>query len=165
MQANLTRLNDLTDELRRQLKPLGRQAEIARRAAGVQAELRDSRLRLLADDLQSLQERLARDVADEEAITAQRTQVEAAAELARARESELELQLAEDAPLVDQHPADLVPPVVAARAVLAACRRWPPIAPACWPPNPSPNCPVATRTPSRPKRPKPGPRNSVCRRP
>src|ERR671934_233915 len=49
MQANLTRLTDLTAELRRQLKPLGKQAEIARRAAGVQAELRDSRLRLLAD--------------------------------------------------------------------------------------------------------------------
>ena len=51
MQANLTRLTDLTDELRRQLKPLGRQAEVARRAAVVQADLRDARLRLLADDL------------------------------------------------------------------------------------------------------------------
>src|SRR5213078_1814630 len=51
MQANLARVTDLTAELRRQLKPLGKQAEIARRAAGVQAELRDSRLRLLADDL------------------------------------------------------------------------------------------------------------------
>ena len=30
MQANLTRLQDLTSELRRQLKPLGRQAEVAR---------------------------------------------------------------------------------------------------------------------------------------
>ena len=51
MQANLTRLADLTAELRRQLKPLGRQAEIARRAQAVQAELRDARLRLPADDL------------------------------------------------------------------------------------------------------------------
>ena len=33
MQANLNRLNDLTAELRRQLKPLGKQAEVARRAA------------------------------------------------------------------------------------------------------------------------------------
>ena len=32
-QANLNRLTDLTAELRRQLKPLGRQAEVARRAA------------------------------------------------------------------------------------------------------------------------------------
>ncbi|HVD87890.1 MAG TPA: AAA family ATPase, partial [Jatrophihabitantaceae bacterium] len=68
MQANLTRLADLTDELRRQLKPLGRQAEIARRAAGVQAELRDSRLRLLADDLTTLYVARDSEVADETAV-------------------------------------------------------------------------------------------------
>ena len=51
MQANLARVQDLTDELRRQLKPLGRQAAVARRAAVIQADLRDARLRLLADDL------------------------------------------------------------------------------------------------------------------
>lgn len=49
--ANLARLTDLTTELRRQLKPLGRQAEMARRAATIQADLRDARLRLAADDL------------------------------------------------------------------------------------------------------------------
>ena len=48
MEGNLNRLNDLTAELRRQLKPLGRQADLARRAAGIQADLRDARLRLLA---------------------------------------------------------------------------------------------------------------------
>jgi chromosome segregation protein len=51
MEANLTRLTDLTGEIRRQLKPLGRQAEVARKAAVIQAEARDARLRLLADDL------------------------------------------------------------------------------------------------------------------
>jgi chromosome segregation protein len=51
MQANLARLTDLTTELRRQLKPLGRQAEVARRAQTVQADLRDARLRLASDDL------------------------------------------------------------------------------------------------------------------
>ncbi|MDH6197256.1 chromosome segregation protein [Mycobacterium frederiksbergense] len=51
MAANLARLTDLTTELRRQLKPLGRQAEMARRAATIQADLRDARLRLAADDL------------------------------------------------------------------------------------------------------------------
>jgi len=51
MAANLARLTDLTTELRRQLKPLGRQAEMARRAQTIQADLRDARLRLAADDL------------------------------------------------------------------------------------------------------------------
>ncbi|HEY2087054.1 MAG TPA: chromosome segregation protein SMC [Mycobacterium sp.] len=51
MSANLARLNDLTTELRRQLKPLGRQAEVARRAQTIQADLRDARLRLAADDV------------------------------------------------------------------------------------------------------------------
>ncbi|MDT4961324.1 MAG: chromosome segregation protein [Pseudonocardiales bacterium] len=100
MQANLTRITDLTGELRRQLKPLGKQAEIARRAAGVQAELRDSRLRLLADDLVALRVELDREVADEDAIRARRSAVEAAVEQARARETELEQAVASDAPLV-----------------------------------------------------------------
>jgi chromosome segregation protein len=51
MSANLARLTDLTTELRRQLKPLGRQAEMARRAQTIQADLRDARLRVAADDL------------------------------------------------------------------------------------------------------------------
>ncbi len=72
MQANLDRLADLTVELRRQLKPLGRQAEVARRAAGIQADLRDARLRLLADDLVALRAALAADVADETAAREQR---------------------------------------------------------------------------------------------
>jgi chromosome segregation protein len=98
MQANLTRLTDLTAELRRQLKPLGKQAEIARRAAGVQAELRDSRLRLLADDLLTIRTELEREVADEEAIRARRTDVEARLTQGREREAALEAQLAADAP-------------------------------------------------------------------
>ena len=55
MSANLNRLSDLTTELRRQLKPLGRQAEMARRAQTIQADLRDARLRLAADDLMTRQ--------------------------------------------------------------------------------------------------------------
>src|SRR5262249_59401477 len=61
MQANLTRLVDLTAELGRRLKPLGRQAEIARKAAVIQADLRDARLRLLADDYAALAAELERD--------------------------------------------------------------------------------------------------------
>ncbi len=54
MQANLTRLSDLAGEIRRQLKPLGHQAEIAREAAQIQATVRDARARLLADEVVSL---------------------------------------------------------------------------------------------------------------
>src|SRR5690348_6245427 len=87
MQANLTRLVDLTAELSRRLKPLGRQAEVARKAAVIQAELRDARLRLLADDYVTLAADLARDEADEAAIRARRAELEAALADARAREA------------------------------------------------------------------------------
>jgi len=97
MQANLTRLADLTDELRRQLKPLVRQAEIARRAAGVQAELRDSRLRLLADDLTTLYAARDDEVADETAIRERRALIEADLTEGRRRETDLEQALGADA--------------------------------------------------------------------
>ena len=92
MQANLTRLVDLTAELGRRLKPLGRQAEMARKAAGIQAELRDARLRLLADDYVTLAAELRRDEADEAAAVARRTALEQ--ELAQARRTETDLDQA-----------------------------------------------------------------------
>src|SRR5262249_8441447 len=98
MQANLTRIQDLAGELRRQLKPLGRQAEVARRAAVIQAELRDARLRLLADDLKQLRDALAQDVADETAIRERRAVVERELTAAQAREAELEQGMALAAP-------------------------------------------------------------------
>jgi chromosome segregation protein len=98
MQANLTRLTDLTAELRRQLKPLGRQAEVARRAASVQADLRDARLRLLADDLLALRGELAREVADESAVRERRAVVEQELTRAHLREAELEAAMSADAP-------------------------------------------------------------------
>jgi chromosome segregation protein len=93
MQANLTRLVDLTAELGRRLKPLGRQAEIARKAAVIQADLRDARLRLLADDYATLAAELIRDQTDESAAVAVRTALEA--RLAAARDAEAELEAAE----------------------------------------------------------------------
>ena len=54
MQANLTRLSDLAGEIRRQLKPLGQQAEIAKEAASIAAIVRDARGRLLADEVVEL---------------------------------------------------------------------------------------------------------------
>ncbi|WP_214108419.1 chromosome segregation SMC family protein [Acrocarpospora catenulata] len=92
MQANLTRVQDLATELRRQLKPLGRQAEIARKAAVIQADLRDARLRLLADDVVTLRETLEREAADEAAVQARRAQVER--ELAEGQQREATLEAA-----------------------------------------------------------------------
>ena len=54
MQANLTRLNDLAGEVRRQLKPLGQQAQVAREAQGIASVVRDAKSRLLADDIATL---------------------------------------------------------------------------------------------------------------
>ncbi|WP_410571701.1 chromosome segregation protein SMC [Amycolatopsis sp. cmx-4-61] len=100
MQGNLDRLGDLTTELRRQLKPLGKQAEIARKAQSVQSELRDSRLRLLADDLVTQRTAIAREEADEKTARARRAEVEQTLEIVSAEEAELEASLAEDAPLL-----------------------------------------------------------------
>ncbi|WP_418959360.1 chromosome segregation protein SMC [Streptomyces tritici] len=98
MQANLARVQDLTDELRRQLKPLGRQAAVARRAAVIQADLRDARLRLLADDLVRLREALRAEVADEAALLARKQSVEAELKAAQAREAGLEDEVRRLAP-------------------------------------------------------------------
>ena len=90
MQANLARVQDLTDELRRQLKPLGRQAAVARRAAVIQADLRDARLRLLADDLVGLREALQAEVADEAALKERKEAAEQELKKALQREALLE---------------------------------------------------------------------------
>ncbi|MFD9368733.1 AAA family ATPase [Streptomyces sp. NPDC060020] len=98
MQANLARVQDLNDELRRQLKPLGRQAAVARRAAVIQADLRDARLRLLADDLVTLRRALDAEIADEAALKERKEAAEAQLALALRREAELEEAVRELAP-------------------------------------------------------------------
>ncbi|MGC5344507.1 AAA family ATPase [Streptomyces sp. DT171] len=90
MRANLARVQDLTDELRRQLKPLGKQAAVARRAAVIQADLRDARLRLLADDLVRLREALRAEIADEAELKRRKEAAEAELKAALAREAGLE---------------------------------------------------------------------------
>ena len=59
METNLTRLSDLAGEIRRQLKPLGRQAEIAREAQTIAAVVRDAKARIFADDVVTLRTTLA----------------------------------------------------------------------------------------------------------
>jgi chromosome segregation protein len=100
MQANMARVQDLTVELRRQLRPLGKQAEVAKKAATIQADLRDAKSRLLADDLIALSRNLDAEVADETVLRERRNQVDGELEAARAREAALDQQAAVEGPLL-----------------------------------------------------------------
>ncbi len=97
-EGNLNRLGDLLSEIRRQLKPLGRQAEVARKAAVVQADVRDARARLLADEVVTVRTTLAQELADETVLLERRAEVEAALATERAAEAELEAALREGLP-------------------------------------------------------------------
>ncbi len=101
-EGNLTRLNDLLSEIRRQLKPLGRQAEVARQAATVQADVRDARARLMADDLVTARTALDQELADETILLERQTEVEALLASSRERETALETSLREDLPVLAQ---------------------------------------------------------------
>ena len=97
-EANLTRLADLLNELRRQLKPLGRQAEVARRASAVQMAARDAKARLLADDVVTLRTSQHQELADEAQLTARRSEAEEELARARALEAALDDQVRAAAP-------------------------------------------------------------------
>ncbi|WP_159500058.1 chromosome segregation protein SMC [Microbacterium sp. 18062] len=92
MEANLTRLSDLAGELRRQLKPLGRQAEVAREAATIAAVVRDAKARLLADELVALRAELGDYARNEQERRAERTLLQDRADAVRARVAGLETQ-------------------------------------------------------------------------
>ncbi|MBG6190621.1 chromosome segregation protein [Arthrobacter sp. CAN_A212] len=98
MQANLTRLTDLTGEIRRQLTPLGKQADVARRAKTVQFDVRDARARLMADDLVQLVNSFEQEVADETALKERRADVEKLLAIGRSRRADLERLAAEATP-------------------------------------------------------------------
>ncbi len=102
MSANLARLTDLTAEIRRQLGPLAKQADLARRAQVIQADLRDARARLLADDLVRLREVLRRDAVDESALRDRLARLEEERRLARDRLAETERVAAEAAPRLSE---------------------------------------------------------------
>jgi chromosome segregation protein len=98
MQGNMSRVQDLTSELRRQLRPLGKQAEVARKAAVIQADVRDAKLRILADDLISFRSTLTSEVADETALRERRSEVEQELDRLRNREVELDRLAAIEGP-------------------------------------------------------------------
>ena len=115
-EGNLTRLTDLLGEIRRQLKPLGRQAEVARRAAGVQAAVRDAKARLIADDLVTARAALEQELADESVLVARREEVEGQQAEAAQRESEPRGRAARGPARAGPGAGDLVRAVRAARA-------------------------------------------------
>nr|BFF17897.1 hypothetical protein GCM10025730_14180 [Promicromonospora thailandica] len=102
MQGNLARLGDLTAELRRQLGPLGRQAEAARKAQTVQRDLRDARSRLLADDLAQLTAQLEQERADERSLKQRQAETEEALAEARGTLARLEAAMSAESQQVSQ---------------------------------------------------------------
>lgn len=98
MQTNLARIQDLTVELRRQLRPLGKQAEVARKASVIQSDVRDAKLRLMADDMLRMRNEMELEVADENVLRQRKEQVEAELNTARSREIELDAIAASENP-------------------------------------------------------------------
>lgn len=92
MEANLTRLSDLAGEIRRQLKPLGRQAEIAREAQTIAAVVRDAKARLVADELVGLRSELAAHVRSEHERHSERLVLQERADDVRKRVEVLEAE-------------------------------------------------------------------------
>ena len=97
MQVNLTRLSDLAGEIRRQLTPLGRQAEIAREAQTIAAIARDARARLLADEVVALRAALADHARSESERTSERIVVHSQLDQTRVRLQRIEAQQVGDA--------------------------------------------------------------------
>ena len=90
MQANLTRLNDLAGEVRRQLKPLGQQAEVARQAQGIASVVRDAKARLIAYEVTELHNALEQTAKSETDTKAERNILQQIIEGNTARIRELE---------------------------------------------------------------------------
>ncbi len=97
MQANLTRLSDLAGEIRRQLKPLGHQAEIAREAQLIAAIVRDARARLLADEVVELRAAISSVTRAESERKTERIVLQEQLDQARLRQTRLEQTMAGDA--------------------------------------------------------------------
>ena len=102
MEQHLLRLSDLVGELRRQLKPLQQQAETARRAGEVAAELREVRVTLRTRELAAARERSAALEAEERAFSARLAELEAAHAAAQGDEQRIQAVLAEEEPAAGQ---------------------------------------------------------------
>jgi chromosome segregation protein len=90
MQVNLTRLQDLVSEVRRNLKPLGRQAEVAKQAKDIAASARELKGKLLATLLRNLKSQLDTVSRDEGEKKAQVSYAQRQLESARTRIADIE---------------------------------------------------------------------------
>jgi chromosome segregation protein len=90
MQTNLTRLSDLAGEIRRQLKPLGQQAEIAREAQTIASIVRDARARILADEVVELRQAITISSRSETERKTERIVLQEQLDQAKLRESRIE---------------------------------------------------------------------------
>ena len=96
MQQNLTRLGDLIGEIRRQLKPLGAQAEIAREAQTVQADVRDARAKLYAHEVTLLKKTLETASTSEQERRNERLVLQEQLDRAKLRAGRIEEQMVGD---------------------------------------------------------------------
>ena len=97
MQANLTRLSDLAGEIRRQLKPLGHQAEIAKEAQSIASTVRDARARLLADEVVTLRAAITASTRSESERKTERIVLQEQLDQAKLREHRIEKSQEADA--------------------------------------------------------------------
>ena len=96
MQANLIRLQDLIAEVRRNLKPLGRQAEVAKQAQEIAANVRELKSQLFAMQLRELRNQLEEISKDESQRKAEASYVQNQLQSAREGISTLESNFAAD---------------------------------------------------------------------
>ncbi|AYF98573.1 chromosome segregation protein SMC [Protaetiibacter intestinalis] len=97
MQANLTRLSDLAGEIRRQLKPLGQQAQIAREAQTIAAIVRDARARLLADEVVELRRAITDVTRSESERKTERVVLQEQLDQSKLRQARIEQSMTGDA--------------------------------------------------------------------
>lgn len=95
MQANLDRLNDLIVEIKRQLRPLARQAEVAQNARDLQRELRQAKIRFFSQQLTELKQKLGSTNQAEGELRAELAYLDHELNTSRLAIAELERQLLE----------------------------------------------------------------------
>ena len=93
MQNNLDRLSDLIAEIKRQLKPLARQAEVAQNARELQRSLRQSKIRYYGQQLAELGHKLGTAKQNDDELRAELAYLDQDLQTTRLAIAELEQQL------------------------------------------------------------------------